>query len=95
MMLHWVQIHMSPGTALITHQAIYGWARAYLPTNDNIVNYNYSEPLEGVKMAVSDGYSSILMIWWVNGTGWHGQPYVPSGFAPVAIDGSMAVYEYY
>jgi len=95
MMLHWVQIHMSPGTALITHQAIYGWARAYLPTNDNIVNYNYSEPLLGVKMAVSDGYSSILMIWWINGTGWHGQPYVPSGFSPVAIDGNMAVYEYY
>jgi hypothetical protein len=95
MMLNWVQANMRPGTVLITHQAIYGWARAYLPPDENIVNYRYSDPLEGVKMAVSDGYSSVLMIWWANGLGWHGQHSVPSGFVPVSIDGNMAVYAYY
>jgi hypothetical protein len=95
MMLNWVQANMRPGTVLITHQAIYGWARAYLPPDENIVNYRYSDPLEGVKMAVSDGYSSVLMIWWANGSGWHGQHSVPSGFVPVSIDGNMAVYAYY
>jgi hypothetical protein len=95
MTLDWVQANMHSGTVLITHQAIYGWARAYLPADVNIVNYRYSNPLEGVKMAGSDGYSSILMIWWVNGTGWHGQQNVPSGFVPLTTDGSMAVYAYY
>jgi hypothetical protein len=95
MMLDWVQLNMRPGTVLITHQAIYGWARAYLPSTYDVINYRYSDPLEGVKMAISNGYSSVLMIWWVNGSGWHGQPYVPSGFVPLTSQGSMAVYAYY
>jgi hypothetical protein len=79
---------------LITHQAIYGWARAY-ESSEPIVNYAYSSPLEGVQMAKALGYSSIMMIWWVNGSGWHGQPTVPVGFIPVVSDGNMAVYAYY
>jgi hypothetical protein len=93
-MLAWVGTNMGPGTVLITHQAIYGWARAYLPSADHVFNYGYSNPLEGVKMAASAGYSSVLMIWWVSGSGWHGQPNVPSDFVPVTRDGSIAVYAY-
>jgi hypothetical protein len=93
--LDWAAANMSPGTALITHQAIYGWARAYLPSVDPIVNYAYSSPLEGVQMARASGYSSILMIWWVNGSGWHGQPTVPGGFVPLIKDGNIALYTYY
>jgi hypothetical protein len=87
---------MDPGTVLITHQAIYGWARAYLPTlSHRIVNYEYSSPLEGVKTARSEGFSSILMIWWVNGTGWHDQPNVPGGFGVLQQVGELALYNYY
>ncbi len=93
-LLGWVSARTGPATVLITHQAIYGWARAYEPSQP-IVNYEYSSPLEGVQMAKGLGYSSILMIWWVNGSGWHGQPTVPSGFVPVVLDGNMAVYTYY
>jgi hypothetical protein len=93
--LDWAAVNMGPSTALITHQAIYGWARAYLPSIDPIVNYAYSNPLEGVRMARASGYSSVLMIWWVNGSGWHGQPTVPSGFVPLIKDGNMALYTYY
>jgi hypothetical protein len=46
-------------------------------------------------MARASGYSSVLMIWWVNGSGWHGQPTVPSGFVPLIKDGNMALYTYY
>jgi hypothetical protein len=94
MMLDWVQLNLRPGSVLITHQAIYGWARAYLPSTVHIVNYRYSDPLAGVNMAMSAGYSSVLMIWWINGSGWHGQPSVPSGFVPLVRDGAIAVYEY-
>ncbi len=94
-MLDWVAANSGPNTALITHQAIYGWARAYLPVTTHIVNYAYSTPLDGVMMARSVGYTSILMIWWVNGSGWHGQPDVPSGFVPLIQAGSIALYTYY
>jgi hypothetical protein len=92
-LLNWVEANTGPQTALITHQAIYGWARAYTPSEPT-VNYQYSGPLEGVQMARRLGYSSILMIWWVNGMGWHGQPTVPAGFVPVASAGNLVVYAY-
>src|SRR2546427_1715713 len=89
-------LRMDPTTVLITHQAIYGWARAYLPSlADHVVNYQYNDPLEGVELARSEGYSSVLMIWWVNGSGWHDQPYVPSGFEILVQNGDLALYKYY
>jgi hypothetical protein len=36
-----------------------------------------------------------LMVWWVNGSGWHGQPTVPRGFVSLIKDGNMALYTYY
>jgi len=96
LLLNTAASRMAPGTVLITHQAIYGWARAYLPSLGNrIVNYEYSSPLEGVKIARSEGFSSMLMIWWVNGTGWHDQPNVPGGFGVLQQDGELALYNYY
>jgi hypothetical protein len=87
---------MGPGTVLITHRAIYGWARAYLPSflQDRLINYEYNGPLTGVEMAKSEGYTSMLMIWWINGSGWHNQPYVPSGFVSVFQDGDLVLYEF-
>jgi hypothetical protein len=93
-MLNWVALNSGQSTVLITHQAIYGWARAYLPPTSHILNYGYSTPLDGVRIARSAGYSTIFMIWWVNGTGWHDQPYVPRGFETVTKDGSFEVYSY-
>jgi hypothetical protein len=86
---------IDPGTVLITHQAIYGWARAYLPSlNNQLINYRYNAPLAGVEMARSAGYSSILMIWWIDGSGWHNQPNVPSGFNVLLQHGDLALYMY-
>jgi hypothetical protein len=86
---------INSGTVLITHQAIYGWARAYLPSlNNQLINYKYSAPLTGVEIAKSEGYSSILMIWWIDGSGWHNQPDVPSGFRVLLQNGDLALYTY-
>jgi hypothetical protein len=93
-LLDWAAMHMTIGTALLAHEAMYGWIRAYLPTTVNVVNYWYSSPLAGVNIAKSLGYSSAVMIWWVNGSGWHGQPTVPRGFVPLKYQGSLAVYQY-
>jgi hypothetical protein len=86
---------INPETVLITHQAIYGWARAYLPSlNSQLINYQYNAPLAGVAVARSEGYSSILMIWWIDGSGWHNQPDVPSGFTILLQNGDLALYTY-
>jgi hypothetical protein len=93
--LDWVAMNSRPGASLITHQAIYGWARVYLPSTAHIINYGYSTPLDGVSMARSAGYTSIFMIWWVNGSGWHGQPTVPVSFVELIRNGDIAAYAYY
>jgi hypothetical protein len=93
--LAWVGHNMAPGGVLITHQAIYGWARAYLPSNITVLNYAYSDPTAGVRAATASGFSTILMIWWTNGAGWHGQPTVPRGFTPVVNYGEMVVYTHH
>ncbi len=93
--LAWAATQVGPKTALITHQAIYGWARAYLPSlSSYVINYGYASPLDGVGVAQSAGYSCVVLVWWVSGLGWHGQPDVPTGFIPIRTDGNMAVYRY-
>jgi hypothetical protein len=92
--LGWVTIHMGQQDVLITHQAIYGWARAYLAPTAHVIDYNYSDPMRGVQRAQSLGYSTIWTIWWTPGLGWHGQAYLPNNFAIVFQNGDMAVYEY-
>jgi len=94
-LMRWAASNSDSQTALITHQAIYGWARAYFPASERIVNYEYSSPLVGVEDARLEGYASVLMIWWVNGLGWHGQSDVPGSFIALIRSGNMAVYIHY
>jgi len=93
-LLGWLGSNIGPGTALITHQAFYGWAREYFSQPSSIVNYGYAGPLTGVQEAKSRGYSAVLLIWWTNGQGWFGQTGVPAGFSPIRTDGNLAVFNY-
>ncbi len=90
--LHWTNTHMSPDVVLITHQAIYGWVREYLPSLNRVINYGISSPLVGLEMARSAGFGRVFMIWWIDGQGWHGQQYVPAAFELEFTAGNIAVY---
>src|SRR6267378_3696649 len=86
-LLSWLKTNMSAGSVLISHQAIYGWALEYLPKGSAVINYGYSTPQMGVTTAESRGYTSIMLIWWVDGSGWFGQSTVPSSFVRVQTNG--------
>ena len=90
--LQWAATNMKPGMALIANATIYGWARDYFPFQDRIVDYGYGISTRGMEMAVSAGYSSVIMIWWAYGEGWYGQTPIPNTFVPVHRDGTMEVY---
>jgi hypothetical protein len=94
MTLDWVQSNMRPDTVLIAHQAIYGWARAYLPSSDHIISYGYLDPVDGASLARSMGYSTVWTLWWTPGLGLHGQATLPTSFASIFQDGNIAVYIY-
>src|SRR5207247_2414815 len=80
------------GNALITHQAFYGWARMYLPASAPIINYGFAAPSAGVQLAEALGYTSVLLIWWVNGSGWYGQRSLSESFHPIIVRGELALY---
>jgi hypothetical protein len=90
--LDWTAANMKPGMALIAGATVYGWARDYFPLQDRIVDYGYGTPSQGAEMAISAGYSSVIMIWWSYGQGWYGQTPIPSAFFPVHQDGTVEVY---
>ena len=84
----------SPGSALLlTHRAFYGWALSTL-NMDRVVLYEYDDPANAAETQANQGNSQIYLIWWINGTGWYGQPTVPSSFNEVHRNGQMAIYNY-
>ena len=94
-LLRWVRSNSNNQTFLITHQAIYGWARAYgLAASRHLIDYGYSSPMTGVAAALESGATTVLVIWWANGQGWHDQTSLPSGFVPILTAGSLVLYKY-
>jgi hypothetical protein len=93
-LLTWTSRVMTPQTALITHAAINGWARAYFPSGKTIIDYGFSSPWLGVDQAQKMGFSSVFLIWWIPRLGWYGQTTIPSTFALIHVDGNVGVYTY-
>lgn len=86
---------LDDSSVLIIHESLTGWARLYLDEGKNIINYHSNSPLDGVSEALSAGYETIYLIWWVNGYGWYGQKNLPNCFEPEGFFSSyVAVYIY-
>jgi len=92
--LQWVRNNMPSGARLLVHDAFYGWASLTL-NDDQLVPYEYGYPETMARELVENGSQcQLYLIWWVNGSGWHGQPTVSSAFGEVYESGRIAVYEY-
>jgi len=90
--LDWAAVNMKPGMALIAGATVYGWARDYFPFQNRLIDFGYGTPAQGVQLATSAGFSSVMMIWWVYGQGWYGQTIIPGNLQPVHQDGTIEVY---
>jgi hypothetical protein len=82
---------MPSNSAVITHEAFYGWARTYLSPDRTIINSLLSSPSSYLSQ-VSD-YHHVFTVWWVPGSGWF-SPTFPYGASIVTTFGNIAVYEY-
>ena len=90
--VYWISENVGPRDAVITHRAIYGWLRMFLPAASNIIDYGYSSPVVGLEVAKREGYLRAFLIWWVDGNGWDGQKEVPSQFSVTFKIGNIAVF---
>ena len=92
--LIWAKNNMPSNGRLLAHQAFYGQAILTLD-EDQLIPYYYLTPTQAVSQlnATNQSYP-LFLIWWVNGTGWYGQPTTPSSFQEVYHSGNIAIYNY-
>ena len=91
--LQWCKNKINEGTVLLTHRAFYGWALSTL-NKENVFQYEYDAPLPIAQSLYQQKHNPIYLIWWINGSGWHGQPNVPAEFNQVYESGEIALYRY-
>ena len=92
--LQWVQNNMPSNARLLVHDAFYGWASLSLNA-DQLISYGYDNPETKAQNLTANGSEfRLYLIWWVNGSGWHGQPTVSSSFEQVYESGRIAVFTY-
>jgi len=87
----WINANTNSDSAIITQQAFYGWARAYLSPGKHIVNCYLSSPTSAIGEVGT--YSHVFTVWWSNGTGWF-QDSFPIGAKPLVTFGDLVVYQY-
>jgi hypothetical protein len=92
--LNWAKSNMNNDSRLLVHDVFYGWASLTL-SRDQLLPYGYANPASYAQSLVDNGSTDQLyLIWWVNGTGWDGQPNVSSVFTEVYHSSNIAIYEY-
>lgn len=92
--LQWVRNNMPSDANLLVHDVFYGWAS--LTINENqLIRYGYGNPeTTAQKMEENGSDYNMYLIWWINGSGWHGQPTVSSSFRQLFESGRIAVFTY-
>ena len=89
----WLSANIDQGSVLMTHHAMYGWARLYFHGNNPLIAYPPQTTLEqGLVLTISQGYAEIYTVWWTDHYGWYGESTVPACFQEVHHEGRMGVY---
>jgi hypothetical protein len=92
--LQWVRNNMPSAARLLVHDVFYGWASLTLD-GGQLIRYGYGNPETMAQKLEENGSEHLLyLIWWINGSGWHGQPAVSSVFREVYESGRIAVFTY-
>jgi hypothetical protein len=92
--LQWVRNNMPSDARLLVHDVFYGWASLTLD-GSQLIRYGYGNPeAMAQKLEENGSVYHLYLIWWINGSGWHGQPTVSSAFRQVYESGRLAVFTY-
>jgi hypothetical protein len=90
--LNWAKINMKNDSRLLVHDAFSGWASTTI-NSSLLISYGYADPTMYAQQVVANGSEyHLYLIWWINGSGWYGQPDVSSSFNEVFVSGKIAIY---
>jgi hypothetical protein len=88
----WAKENMPSNAYLLAHEAFYGWAALVIDVN-RLILYGYGNPTE-VAQEHNSSSNPLYLVWWVNGTGWYGQPTIEGPFQEVYHSGNIAIFKY-
>ena len=92
--LYWVKDNMPDDACLLVHRVFYGWASLTMD-GDKLIHYGYDAPETAAQELEENGAEyQLYLIWWVNGSGWHGQANVSSAFGQVYNSNRIAIFTY-
>jgi hypothetical protein len=92
--LQWVRNNMPSDARLLVHDVFYGWASLTLD-GSRLIPYGYGNPESMAQKLEENGSEyKLYLVWWINGSGWHGQSTVSSAFRQVYESGRIAVFTY-
>jgi hypothetical protein len=92
--LQWVQNNMPSKAHLLVHDVFYGWSLLTLDENQ-LIPYGFSNPVTVAQKLEENGSTyPLYLIWWINGSGWYGQPTVSSAFRQIYESGRIAIFMY-
>ncbi|MFB3889928.1 MAG: hypothetical protein ACE14S_10590 [Candidatus Bathyarchaeia archaeon] len=104
----WLNANSNGNSAIVAHYALYDWIHTYSDGEHLVLvqdgpfmwtpTQNESELADrmvtAAREALTDGFSQVYTVWWVDGEGWYQIPSLPSCFKEVDSSGRMAVYVY-
>ena len=92
--LQWAGSNMPVNAHLLVHYAFHGWASLTLDDNQ-LIPYGFSNPEMVAQKLVENGSTyPLYLIWWINGSGWYGQPTVSSVFRQIYQSGRIAIFTF-
>ena len=92
--LQWARNNMPSNSRLLVHTAFYGWASLALDSSQ-FVPYGFGNAVTAATELEKNGSShQYYLIWWVNCSGWFGQPDLASNFTSVYESGRIAIFTF-
>ena len=91
--LQWVKNNLPSNGCLLVHDVFRGWATLTLDS-DQLFHYVFDNPDVVAQKLENSSSNPLFLIWWVNGSGWYGQPTIATSFKEVYHSGKIAIYQY-
>ncbi len=92
---HWLTNNTAGDSGIMTTEVMHGWASEYFLGKGTVVSFPFGTTLsQALQEMINHGYPRVYTVWWANGSGWYGEPTVPSGFSLVRVFGQFGVFVY-
>jgi hypothetical protein len=92
--LQWARNSLPNNSRLLVNYAFYGWAALNLNDKQFILYGFENANIAAQELHESGATYSLYLIWWINSSGWFGQPPLSSNYEQIYSSGNIAIFNY-